>query len=147
MAKYQPLGKSAENTKNTYLTDLLTRLGLEAYFERIIHLSGIEKPDIQIVKSGYYFIEAKQKPATLQDATAKAYKYQQSLISKGVTPKAVFGVLYSSEPTGPCEVTAMFNFDPFFTRQKTRNMEELADWIYNFIINPPEKAEPDALPL
>jgi len=144
MAKYQPLGKSAENTKNTYLTGLLTKLGLEAYFERIIHLSGIEKPDIQIVKSGYYFIEAKQKPATLQDATAKAYKYQQSLISKGVTPKAVFGVLYSSEPTGPCEVTAMFNFDPFFTRQKTRNMEELADWIYNFIINPPEKAEPDA---
>ncbi len=144
MAKYQPLGKSAENTKNSYLTGLLAKLGLEAYFERIIHLSGVEKPDIQIVKSGYYFIEAKQQPATLQDATAKAYKYQQSLISKGVTPKAVFGVLYSNEPNGPCEVTAMFNFDPFFTRHRTRNVEELADWIYNFIINPPEKAEPDA---
>lgn len=144
MAKYQPLGKSAENTKSSDLTGLLTKLGLEAYFERTIHLSGVEKPDIQVVKNGYYFIEAKQQPATLQDATAKAYKYQQSLISKGVTPKAVFGVLYSHESTGHCEVTAMFNFDPFFTRHRTRNLEELAEWIHNFIINPPEKAEPDA---
>jgi len=144
MAKIQPLGKSAENTKSSYLTGLLVKLGLQTYFERTINLSGVEKPDIQIVKDGYYFIEAKQQPATLQDATAKAYKYQQSLISKGVPPKAVFGVLYSPETSGPCEITAMFNYDPFFIRHKVRNIEELAGWIHEFIVNPPKVSEPDA---
>ena len=145
MSRIQPLGKSAENTKSSYLTTLLTNLGLETYFERTINLSGIEKPDIQIVKNdGYYFIEAKQQPATLQDATAKAYKYQQSLISKGITPKAVFGVLYTAKTGGPCEITAMFNYDPFFMRCKVRNIDELAHWIYGFITNPPTRSEPDA---
>ncbi len=144
MSKFQPLGKSAENTKSSQLTSLLRKMGLDAYFERTLHLSGIEKPDIQIVRDGYYFIEAKQQPATLQDATAKAYKYQQSLISKGITPKAVFGVLYSPESEGPCEASAMFNYDPFFVRHKVRNIEELAEWIHEFIINPPKISEPDA---
>ena len=130
MSRIQPLGKSAENTKSSHLTSLLTKMGLDAYFERTLHLSGIEKPDIQIVKDGFYFIEAKQQPATLQDATAKAYKYQQSLISNGITPKAVFGVLYSPESEGTCEVSAMFNYDPFFVRHKVRNIEELSEWIH-----------------
>ena len=144
MSRIQPLGKSAENTKSSHLTSLLTKMGLDAYFERTLHLSGIEKPDIQIVKDGFYFIEAKQQPATLQDATAKAYKYQQSLISNGITPKAVFGVLYSPESEGTCEVSAMFNYDPFFVRHKVRNIEELSEWIHEFIVNPPKVSEPDA---
>ena len=144
MAKFQPLGKSAENTKSSFLTGVLSNLGLEVYFERTINLSGVEKPDIQIVENGFYFIEAKQQPATLQDATAKAYKYRQSLISKGITPKVVFGVLYSPESDGPCELTAMFNYDPFFTRHKVKNLQELAEWIHEFIINPPKASEPDA---
>jgi hypothetical protein len=144
MAKFQPLGKSAENTKSSFLTGILSNLGLEAYFERTINLSGVEKPDIQIVKNGYYFIEAKQQPATLQDATAKAFKYKQSLISKGITPKVVFGVLYSPESDGPCELTAMFDYDPFFIRRKVKNLQELAESIYEFVINPPKVSEPDA---
>ncbi|MEM0136544.1 MAG: N-6 DNA methylase [Thermoplasmatales archaeon] len=143
MAKSHPLGRSSENTKNSELTGLLSKLGLEAYFERTINLSGVEKPDIQVVKEGYYFIEAKQQPATIQDATAKAYKYQQSLKSNGVTPKAVFGVLYSPESSGPCEVIALLNDKPYFTRNRLENLERLAEWIYEFIVNPPIMAEPD----
>ncbi|MCL5730743.1 MAG: BREX-1 system adenine-specific DNA-methyltransferase PglX [Candidatus Thermoplasmatota archaeon] len=144
MTKFRPLGKSAENTKNSSLTGMLVNLGLEAYFERTINLSGVEKPDIQIVHNGFYFIEAKQEPATIQDATAKAYKYQQSLSSNGIIPKAVFGILYSSEPTGSCEVTALFNYDPYFLRKKLGNLEQLANWIKEFILNPPKLSEPDA---
>lgn len=143
MAKIKPLGKSSENTKNSHLTGLLGEQGLEAYFDRTINLSGIEKPDIQIVSDGFYFIEAKQQPATLQDATAKAYKYQQSLISNGITPKAVFGVLYSPEITEPCEISVLFNYDPFFIRYKVSNIEELANWIHDFIVNPPRVSEPN----
>ena len=139
MKRAVPLGKSSENTKNAQLTEMLNKRGLEAYFERIMHLTGIEKPDIQIVQNEYSFIEAKQKPATVVDAISKAFMYRSSLISKGITPKVVFGVLYSQEEDQQCEVIALFNYKPFSIRDKVNNLHELADWIQSFISNPPEE--------
>jgi len=143
MAVLQPLGKSAENTKNSKLTELLNSLGLEAYFERPIKsVHSIDKPDVQIVHDGYYFVESKQTPATMSDAIAKAYKYKES-ISKIVEPKAVFGVLYP-EITGKYEICALLNYEPFTIRNKVNSLEETAKWISNFIKNPPKRREPDA---
>jgi len=143
MPKVQPLGKSAENTKNAKLTELLNSLGIEAYFERPIPSAhSVDKPDVQAVHNGYYFIESKQKPATMQDAIAKAYKYKES-ISRIVVPNAVFGVLYPDAESGKYEVYVLFNYEPFFLRAMVNNLSSLAEWISKFIKSPPKQQEAD----
>ncbi len=131
----------SENTCNALLTEELRKKGLQAFFEKhFTTLEGLKKPDIFVTKDGYYFIEGKQRPAQLIHAVSKAHVYRESTRST-VSPKAVFGVLYPEDCNGPCEVAVLLDRAPYYIEHRAKSLQELANWIQEFIVTPVIPAE------
>jgi type I restriction-modification system DNA methylase subunit len=135
------LGSKAENTCNALLCEELRKLGLEAFFEEhFLTQFGTSKPDIYLKHGKFnYFVEAKQMPRKLVDAVSKAYTYQKRL--QVIAPKAVFAVLHPDDCVGSSEAAVLLNSPPFYIGHRAKSLQELAQWIYSLIIEPPVAKE------
>lgn len=137
------VGKALENTCTAILTSELVKRGIPAKFEESFwSQAGLRKPDIFIEHKGiWYILEAKKSPTKLVDALADAYKKKEELRIP-LNPKFAFAVLYDSQDChGKCEVTVLLNTSPHIISEKTKTIEDLAEWIKEIIINPPKPAE------
>lgn len=131
----------SENTCNALLCEELHKLGVEALFEEhYLTRFGRNKPDIHATfDESNYYIEGKQKPRKLVDAVSKAYTYRERL--RFTSPKAVFAVLYPRDCVSSCEGAVLLDTPPFYIAHTAKSLEDLANWVFEIIAEPPVDVE------
>ncbi|MBI2675754.1 MAG: N-6 DNA methylase [Candidatus Aenigmarchaeota archaeon] len=136
-----PSGAEVEDSVTSSLNEMLKKKGLNSFFKKTYStVSGRKEPDITIeMPSGIFLLEAKLPPAGLPQAMSQAGEYKET-IGQTEHVKGIFAVVYTSGIKK--DYDAWFAFDSRFELEKFKNLEDLAGWIAQKVIETPKPLAP-----